>query len=42
MWPDWWDWQLELVPHLERRMEDRDFNELELREMLEVAHGYRA
>jgi hypothetical protein len=41
VWPEWWDWELELVSHLERRMEDRDFNELELREMLEVADGYR-
>jgi hypothetical protein len=40
--PEWWDWELELTPHLERRMEDRDFNEVELREMLERATGYRA
>lgn len=29
--PDWWDWQLDLTPHLLKRMDDRDFNELDLR-----------
>jgi hypothetical protein len=41
-WPPWWDWALELTPHVERRMEDRDFTEVDLRLMLETAHGYRA
>lgn len=41
-WPPWWDWELELTPHLERRMEDRDFTEVELREMLEGARAYHA
>ena len=36
-WPDWWDWQLELTPHLLRRMEDRDLNEIDLRAMLHDA-----
>lgn len=40
-WPDWWEWELELTPHLEERMTDRDFNEIDLRAMLEKAHGYR-
>jgi hypothetical protein len=40
-WPDWWDWELELTPHLEKRMEDRDFGEVDLRSMLEHAHAYR-
>jgi hypothetical protein len=40
-WPDWWEWELEFTPHLEKRMEDRDFNEVELRAMLEHARGYR-
>ncbi|GAC1545574.1 MAG: hypothetical protein NVS3B10_09630 [Polyangiales bacterium] len=40
-WPDWWGWELELTPHLERRMEDRDFNEVELRAMLERAQSFR-
>ena len=36
-WPTWWHWDLELTPHLERRMEDRDFTEVDLRHMLETA-----
>jgi hypothetical protein len=39
--PDWWDWELELTPHVEKRMEDRGFNEVELRGMLEQARGFR-
>jgi len=41
MWPDWWDWELELVSHLEKRMKDRDFNEIELRRMLQAAYDFR-
>lgn len=41
-WPSWWEWELELTPHLEKRMEDRNFTEVELRDMLERARGYRA
>jgi hypothetical protein len=41
VWPDWWHWELELTPHLMKRMEDRDFNELDLRRMLEYARAYR-
>ena len=40
-WPEWWDWELELTPHLENRMEDRDFMDIDLREMLQQAHAYR-
>ncbi len=40
-WPDWWDWEIELTPHLEKRMDDRDFSEVDLRAMLEHAHGHR-
>lgn len=39
--PDWWLWELELTPHLEKRMEDRGFNEVDLRNMLERATGFR-
>lgn len=41
-WPPWWEWELELTPHVEKRMEDRDFNEVDLRSMLQQASGYRA
>jgi len=37
MGPEWWDWEPELSPHLEKRMADRDFNEIDLRSMLENA-----
>jgi hypothetical protein len=40
-WPVWWTWNLELSSHLEKRMEDRDFTEVDLREMLERARAYR-
>lgn len=40
-WPWWWTWDLELSPHLFKRMEDRDFNEVDLRTMLTRARSYR-
>lgn len=40
VWPEWWFWDLELSPHLLKRMADRDFTELDLRLMLEDASGY--
>jgi hypothetical protein len=36
-WPEWWDWELELSPHLLKRMVDRRFSETELRQMLHAA-----
>jgi hypothetical protein len=33
-WPGWWDWELELSPHLLKRMTDRRFTEIDLRRML--------
>lgn len=40
-WPEWSDWELELSPHLLKRMDDRRFTEIDLRRMLERATGYR-
>ena len=40
-WPDWWTWELELSSHVQRRMEDRDFTEVELRRMLEKPRSFR-
>jgi hypothetical protein len=40
-WPAWWSWELELSSHLMKRMEDRRFNEVELRTMLHQAGSYR-
>lgn len=36
-WPEWWSWELELTPHVLKRMVDRDFTEVDLRRMLELA-----
>jgi len=40
-WPAWWNWELELSPHLLKRMTDRRFSEIDLRRMFERASGYR-
>jgi hypothetical protein len=40
-WPDWWDRELELSPHLLKRMTDRRFTEIDLLRMLERASGSR-
>ena len=40
-WPEWWDWELEMTPHLEKRMEEREFTKVDLRAMLERARSYR-
>lgn len=40
-WPEWWEWELELSQHLLKRMVDRQFNEIDLRDMLDRATAYR-
>lgn len=40
-WPDWWHWDIEVTPHLLKRMMDRGFSETDLRLMLETATTYR-
>lgn len=40
-WPEWWDWELELSPHLLKRMIDRRFTEVDLRLMLDDAADCR-
>ena len=37
--PEWWDWEIAFTPHVEARMEERGFSEVELRAMLEDAVG---
>lgn len=39
-WPEWWNWDLELTPHLAKRMADRQFSEVDLRTMLADAHNF--
>lgn len=41
-WPDWWEWEIEISPHVSKRMLDRHFDEVELRLMLDEASGYHA
>ena len=40
-WPNWWEWELEFTSHLEKRMVQRGFTEIDLREMLDRAQRYR-
>ena len=40
-WPDWYEWELEFNAHLEERMSDRGFDEVDLRLMIETAVGHR-
>lgn len=40
-WPEWWTWEIELSPHLLKRMVDRQFNEVDLRTMLQRARSLR-
>ena len=39
--PDWWSFELELSPHVEERMIDRGFTEVDLRMMIEAAKTIR-
>jgi hypothetical protein len=39
-WPGWGVWELELSSHLLKRMAERDFNEVDLRQMLQNAFEY--
>ncbi len=41
VWPDWWEWELDLTDHLFESMERREFTEVELRRMMKDATGYR-
>lgn len=38
-WPVWWTWEIEVSPHAFKRMAERDFTELELRRMLDLAYS---
>jgi len=40
-WPEWWNWELELSPHLLKRMGDRRFTEVDVRRMLHIASRLR-
>lgn len=40
-WPDWWDYNLVISPHVVERMDERGFSEVDLRAMLDDATGQR-
>jgi hypothetical protein len=40
-WPGWWHWELEFSAHVYKRMLDREFDEVDLRQMLEDATQIR-
>lgn len=33
--PEWWDWDIELTPHSEARLEERGLTEIDVRTMLD-------
>jgi hypothetical protein len=41
-WPEWWEWELEIIDHAEERMRVRHFTLAWLRDMPDGATGYRA
>jgi hypothetical protein len=36
--PIWWDWEIEITPHIEKRMVQRGFTEIDLRKMLDSTY----
>jgi hypothetical protein len=38
--PLWWSWEIEITPHIEKRMVQRYFNEIDLRTMLHSATNF--
>ena len=40
-WPEWREWELELSPHVFKRMLDRGFSETDLRVMMDQASACR-
>jgi hypothetical protein len=39
-WPEWWEWDVEISSHVEKRMVTTKFNEIDLRSMLDSSSGY--
>lgn len=40
-WPEWWEYEIVLSPHLMERMQDRNFSETALRTMLSDATDFQ-
>jgi hypothetical protein len=34
-WPEWWQWELKISTHMNKRFPKRDFTEIDLRRMME-------
>ncbi len=41
VWPDWWEWELKISAHMQKRFPKRDFTEIELRRMMEHATNFK-
>lgn len=39
-WSEWWEWELAFTPHVETRMEERGFWEVDVRRMLQDAREF--
>jgi hypothetical protein len=41
VWPEWWQWELKISAHMQKRFQQRNFTEMDLRRMMEHATGFR-
>jgi hypothetical protein len=41
VWPEWWEWELDISDHAKDYMPVREFTEVDLRRMMEHATNYR-
>ena len=41
VWPPWWEWEIKLSSHVQKRFIKRNFTEIELRRMMEHASDFR-
>jgi len=41
VWREWWEWELKIPAHMQKRFSKRDFNEIELRRMMEDETNFR-
>ena len=41
VWPEWWEWELDISDHASEYMPVREFTEVDLRRMMEHATNYR-
>lgn len=41
VWPDWWEWELQISAHMQKRFLKRDFTEMDLRRMMEHTRNFR-